>query len=43
MTSEDLPENSPDDLVHHDLKTWRIRQDIGGFHPKEIDGIWQDV
>jgi hypothetical protein len=24
---EDLPEDPPDDLVHHDLKTWRTRQD----------------
>jgi hypothetical protein len=31
---EDLPEDSPDDLIHHDLKTWRTRQDIGGFRPK---------
>ena len=35
---EDLPEDSPDDLVHHDLKTWRTRQDIGGFRPKQIRG-----
>jgi hypothetical protein len=21
----------PDNLIHHDLKTWRTRQDIGGF------------
>jgi hypothetical protein len=40
---EDLPENPPDDLVHHDLKTWRTRQDLGGLRPKQIDGIWQDV
>jgi hypothetical protein len=40
---KDLPEDSPDDLVQHDLKTWRTRQDLGGFHPKQIDGIWQDV
>jgi hypothetical protein len=24
---EDFPKDSPDDLVHHDLKTWRTRQD----------------
>jgi hypothetical protein len=24
---EDLPEDSPDDLIKHDLKTWRTRQD----------------
>jgi hypothetical protein len=24
---EDLLEDPPDDLVHHDLKTWRTRQD----------------
>jgi hypothetical protein len=40
---EDLPEDSPDDLIHHDLKTWCIRQDLGGFRRKQIDGIWQDV
>jgi hypothetical protein len=40
---EDLPEDSLDDLVHHDLKTWRTGQDLGGFRPKQIDGIWQDV
>jgi hypothetical protein len=28
---EDLPEDSSDDLIQHDLKTWRTRQDIGGF------------
>jgi hypothetical protein len=28
---QDLPEDSPDDLVHHDLKTWRTRQDSGGL------------
>jgi hypothetical protein len=32
-----------DDLVQHDLKTWRTRQDLGGFRPKQIDAIWQDV
>jgi hypothetical protein len=36
---EDLPEDSPDDLIHHDLKTWRTRQDLGGFRPKQIDEI----
>jgi hypothetical protein len=40
---EDLLEDSPDDLVPHDLKTWRTRQDIGGFQPKQIDGIWQVI
>jgi hypothetical protein len=40
---EDLPEDSPDDLIHHDLKTWRRRQDLGGLRLKQIDGIWQDV
>jgi hypothetical protein len=29
-----------DDLIHHDLKTWRTRQDLGGFRPKQIDRIW---
>jgi hypothetical protein len=38
---EDLPENSPDDPIHHNLKTWRTRQDIGRFRPKQIDMIWQ--
>jgi hypothetical protein len=40
---EDLREDFLDDLVQHDLKTWRTRQDLGGFRPKQIDGIWQDV
>jgi hypothetical protein len=40
---EDLQEDSSNDLVQHDLKTWRTRQDLGGFRPKQIDGIWQDV
>jgi hypothetical protein len=40
---EDLPEDSPDDLIHHDLKTRHTRQDLGGFFPTQIDGIWQDV
>jgi hypothetical protein len=34
---KDLPEDSPDDLIQNDLKTWRTRQDIGGFRPKQID------
>jgi hypothetical protein len=33
----------PDDMIQHDLKTWRTRQDLGGFRLKQIDGIWQDV
>jgi hypothetical protein len=32
-----------DDLIQHDLKTWRTRQDLGGLRLKQIDGIWQDV
>jgi hypothetical protein len=40
---EDLLEDSPDDLTHHDLKTRRTRQDLGGFRLKQIDEIWQDV
>jgi hypothetical protein len=40
---EDLPNNSPHDLIYHNLKTRRTRQDLDGFHPKQIDGIWQDV
>jgi hypothetical protein len=42
---KDLPEYSPDDLIQHDLKTWRTRQrqDLGGLRLKQIDGIWQDV
>jgi hypothetical protein len=40
---EDLPKGSPNDLVQHDLKTWRTEIDLGGFRPKQIDGIWQDV
>jgi hypothetical protein len=31
---EDLQEDSPNDLVKHDLKTWRTRQDLGEFRPK---------
>jgi hypothetical protein len=34
---EELPEDSSDDLVQHDHKTWRTRQDIGGFRPEQID------
>jgi hypothetical protein len=40
---EDLPDNSPDDLIHHDLKTRCTRQDLGGFLSKQIDNIWKDV
>jgi hypothetical protein len=40
---EDLPEDSPDDLIRHDLETRRTRQDIGGFRPKQIDRIWQEL
>jgi hypothetical protein len=40
---EDLLEDFPDDLIHHGLKTWRTRQDLSGFRPKQINGIWQDV
>jgi hypothetical protein len=36
-------EDSPDDMIQHDLKTWRTRQDLGGFRLKQIDGIWQAV
>jgi hypothetical protein len=39
--SEDIPEDSPDDLIQYDLKTWCTRQDIGGFRPKQNDRIWQ--
>jgi hypothetical protein len=28
---EHLLEDSPNDLIQNDLKTWRTRQDIGGF------------
>jgi hypothetical protein len=40
-----LPEDSPDDLIRYDLKTWRTRQrqDLGGLRLTQIDGIWQDV
>jgi hypothetical protein len=34
---EDLPEDSPNDLVQHDHKTWRTRQDISGFRSEQID------
>jgi hypothetical protein len=40
---EDLSEDSTDDLIQHDLKTWRTRQDLGGLRPKHIDAIWQYV
>jgi hypothetical protein len=42
---EDLSEDSPDNLIRYDLKTWctRQRQDLGGLRLKQIDGIWQDV
>jgi hypothetical protein len=28
---KNFPEDSSNDLIHHDLKTWRTRQDLGGF------------
>jgi hypothetical protein len=40
---EDLPKDSPNDLIRHDLKTWRTRQDSDGLRPKQIYEIWQDV
>jgi hypothetical protein len=40
---EDFPKDSPDDLILHDLKTWHTRPGLGGFRPKQINGIWQDV
>jgi hypothetical protein len=40
---DDLPEDSPYDLIQHDLKTRRTRQDVGAFRPKQKDGIWQYV
>jgi hypothetical protein len=40
---EELVEDSPDNLIHHDLETWHTRQDIGEFRPKQTDGVWQDV
>jgi hypothetical protein len=38
---KDLPEDSPDDQIQHDLNTWRTRQrqDLGGLCLKQIDGI----
>jgi hypothetical protein len=33
----------PDDLIQHDLKTWRTRQDLGGLRVKQINRIWKDV
>jgi hypothetical protein len=38
-----FPEDSPENLDHHDLKTRCTRQDLDGFRPKKIDRIWQDV
>jgi hypothetical protein len=40
---EDLLEDSRDDLIQHDLKTWRTRQDLGGLRLKQIDRIWQEL
>jgi hypothetical protein len=40
---EDLPEDSPDDLILNDLKTWRTRQDLSGFRQEQIDRIWQEL
>jgi hypothetical protein len=40
---EDLPEDFPDDLIQHDLEAWRTRQELGGFQPKQIDRIWQEM
>jgi hypothetical protein len=40
---EDLPEDSPDNLIRYDLKTWRTRQDLGRFRPKHINRIWQEL
>jgi hypothetical protein len=40
---EDLLEDSSDDLVQHDHKTWRTRHDLGSLRPKQIDEIWQDA
>jgi hypothetical protein len=34
--SEDLPEDSPNDLIQNDHKNWRARQDIGGFRPSRL-------
>jgi hypothetical protein len=31
---EDIPEDSQDDLIQNDHKTWPTRQDIGGFRPR---------
>jgi hypothetical protein len=39
---EDLQEDSPDDLIQHDVKTWH-RQDRSRFRPKQIDRIWQEL
>jgi hypothetical protein len=30
---------SPNDLIHNDFKTWRARQDIGGFRPSRSKDI----
>jgi hypothetical protein len=35
---KDLPEDSPNDLIQNDLKTWRTRQDNGGFRPSRSTG-----
>jgi hypothetical protein len=35
---EDLPEDSPDNLIQNDLKNWRTRQDISGFRLRRSSG-----
>jgi hypothetical protein len=37
---KDLPEDSPDDLIRHVLKTRCTRQDLADY---DQSGIWQDV
>jgi hypothetical protein len=34
---ENISEDSPDDLIQNDHKTWCARQDTGEFRPKQID------
>jgi hypothetical protein len=35
---EDLQEDSLDDLIQNDLKTWRTRQDLSGFRQSKSTG-----
>jgi hypothetical protein len=40
---EDLAEDSPDDLIHHDFKIGVQDKTSVDFAQKQIDGIWQEL